>query len=77
MLSLDIFYSRDPRFNSESNAYTQFMRTGLPPPTDISVKSMRERAEVLHNKVNEKLIGTFKGKEEEKKVTINGNTGRI
>jgi hypothetical protein len=53
------------------------MRTGMPPPTDISVKSMRERAEVIHNKVNEKLIGTFKGKEEEKKVTINGNTGRI
>jgi hypothetical protein len=53
------------------------MRSAFPPPTDVTIKAMRERAEALHEKVNAKLIGTFKGKEEEKKVIINGNTGRI
>ena len=37
---------------------------------------MRERTEALHKKINEKLIGTFKGQEIEKKVKITGNTGR-
>ncbi len=76
-MSLDIFISRDSRFNSESEAYTQFLRTGFPPPTDVTIKAMRERAEALQKKINEKLIGSFKGKEEEKNVRIDGNTGTI
>jgi len=71
------FYSRDPRLNSESQAYTQFLRTGYPPPTDVTVKAMRERSESLHEKINEKLIGIFKGKLEEKIVQISDKTGRI
>ncbi|CAF3664330.1 unnamed protein product [Rotaria sordida] len=64
---------RDPRFNNESEAYTQFLRTGFPPPFDITIQAMRDRAEALHKKINEKLIGKFKGKEEEKNVKINNN----
>jgi hypothetical protein len=68
---------RDPRFNSESIAYTEFISHGFPHPTSFTIEGIRKRAEALHEKVNEKLIGTFKGKEEEKKVKINENTGRI
>ncbi|CAF4507009.1 unnamed protein product, partial [Rotaria sp. Silwood2] len=35
---------------------------------------MRDRAEALHKKINEKFIGTFKGIEEEKNIKINNNT---
>ena len=38
---------------------------------------MRERAEAMHQKINEKLIGSFRGKVEEKNVPIDQNTGRI
>jgi hypothetical protein len=68
---------RDPRFNSESIAYTEFIRNGFPQPTDLTIEAIRKRTQALHEKVNEKLIGTFKGKEEEKKVKIYGNTGKI
>jgi acetyl esterase/lipase len=51
------------------------MRTGFPPPTGIDIESMRERAEALHKKINEKLIGTFQGQEIEKKVEIKGKPG--
>jgi len=71
------FYSRDPRLNAESKAYTQFLRTGFPLPTGIDIESMRERAEALHKKINEKLIGNFQGQEIEKKVEIKGKTGRF
>ncbi|CAF2060908.1 unnamed protein product [Rotaria magnacalcarata] len=62
---------RDSRFNNESKTYTQFLRTGFPPPFDISIAGIRERAEALHRKINEKLIDKFKGKEQEKNVRIN------
>ena len=62
--------------NAESQVYTQFMRTGFPPPTDITIESMRERAEALHEKINEKFIGNFKGKLEEKSIKIKEQTGR-
>ncbi|CAF4872131.1 unnamed protein product [Rotaria sp. Silwood1] len=65
---------KDSRFNNESIAYTQFLRTGFPPPFDITIKGMRDRTEALHKKINEKLIGTFKGIEEEKNIKINNNT---
>ncbi|CAF3725595.1 unnamed protein product [Adineta steineri] len=63
----------DARFNSESEAYTQFIRTGFPPPSDISIEGIRQRAEKLHEKINEKLIGKFKGQEIEKIIKINGD----
>lgn len=69
-------YSRDARLNDESKAYTQFLRTGFPPPNDVTIKAMRERAEAMHQKINEKLIGSFRGKIEEKNVPIGRNTGR-
>jgi hypothetical protein len=75
-LSFD-FVSRDPRFNDETRAYTQFMRSGFPPPSGFTFEAMRERAEALHAKINEKFTGTFKGVAEEKKVRISGNTGEI
>ena len=74
---MKFFYSRDPRLNAESQAYTQFLRTGFPPPTDVTIKAIRERTEALNEAINKKLIGTFKGKIEEKTVKISGNTGRI
>lgn len=37
---------------------------------------MRERSENVHEKVNEKLIGTFKGTEQEKFVKVNDETGK-
>ncbi|UJR31673.1 hypothetical protein I4U23_019154 [Adineta vaga] len=64
---------RDPRFSDESRAYTQFMRTGFPAPNSVAIEGIRQRAEDLHKKVNEKLIGKFKGQEIEKKVRISGN----
>lgn len=71
------FYSRDSRFNAESNAYTQFLRTGFPPPTDVTIEAMRERSEAMHEKINEKFIGTFRGKIEQRKVPIDQQTGSI
>jgi acetyl esterase/lipase len=53
------------------------MKNGFPHPTSFTIEAIRNRAEGLHEKINEKLIGTFKGKEEEKEVKINGNTGKI
>ncbi len=53
------------------------MRNGFPSPTAFTINAMRERAEALNKEINKKLIGSFKGKEEEKKVKINGNIGRI
>lgn len=71
------FYARDSRFSDESNAYTQFLQSGLPPPTSFAIPYIRERSEILHRKINESLIGNFQGKHEEKKVRISDNTGRI
>ena len=38
---------------------------------------MRERTQAMHEKINEKFIGTFRGKIEERKVSIDRTTGRI
>ena len=38
---------------------------------------MRQRSNNVHAKVNEALIGTFKGIEQEKAVKINDQTGMI
>lgn len=36
---------------------------------------MRERAEALHETINRKLIGTFKGKIEERSIKVEKNIG--
>lgn len=36
---------------------------------------MRERSETVHAKINEKLIGTFKGTQEERNIKVDENTG--
>jgi hypothetical protein len=38
---------------------------------------MRERSENIHGKINEKLVGTFKGIEEERFIKVDANTGSI
>lgn len=38
---------------------------------------MRERSENVHEKINGKFLGTFKGKEEERKLKVDENTGNI
>jgi hypothetical protein len=38
---------------------------------------MREQNENMHAKINEKLIGTFQGTEEERKIKIDEITGNI
>jgi hypothetical protein len=38
---------------------------------------MRERSENGHGKMNEKLVGTFKGIEEERYIKVDASTGSI
>lgn len=44
-----------------------------PPPTEkkFDVHANRDIAETVHAKINQKLIGTFKGTEEEKLIKAN------
>ena len=63
--------------NDESRAYVKFILQNWAPPKDFNLQLMRERSEHVHAKVNEKLIGKFTGKEEERKIEIDENTGRI
>lgn len=45
-------------------------------PKGFDLQAMRERSENIHAKGNEKLIGTFKGTEEERTLKIDDTTGR-
>ena len=45
-------------------------------PKGLELQAMRERSEGIHAKANEKLLQTFKGTEEERKVKIDDTTGR-
>ncbi len=47
----------------------------FPPTKNLKLQVMRQQSEDLHQKANEKLIGTFKGIEEERKVKVDDNTG--
>ncbi|CAF3664314.1 unnamed protein product [Rotaria sordida] len=63
----------DPRLGDEARAYTSFISQNFPAPKNLTLQAMRERSENVHAKVNEKLIGTFKGIEEERKIKIDEN----
>ena len=38
---------------------------------------MRQRSENIHGKINEKFLAAFKGTEEDRKVKIDENTGKV
>lgn len=69
-----MFCYRDVRFSKESNAYSKFLRFDFPPPNDFTIDSVRQRSELLHEKINEKLIGTFKGHQEERQILLTDTT---
>ncbi len=54
-----------------------FVVQNFPAPQGFELKAMRERSENIFMKVNEKLIGTFKGTEEERQIKVDENTGKI
>ncbi|CAF1112692.1 unnamed protein product [Adineta steineri] len=56
--------------NNEARAYLEFLASGILSPRSSAVEKMRERSEELHLKINQELIGTFTGVEEEKIVKI-------
>ena len=62
--------------NDEARAFALFVKHNFPASKDFSLQTMRERSENIHRKANEKLIGTFKGKEEERTLTVDENTGK-
>ena len=66
---------RDPRLNDEARAHLALILEKFPPSSAFSLASMRTRGEGMHGTVNEKLIGTFKGVEQEQTVKIDDQTG--
>ncbi|CAF1186382.1 unnamed protein product [Didymodactylos carnosus] len=54
--------------NDEAIAYTTFAQSV--PLNVFNVQGVRERSELIHQKINEKLLKTFKGTEEEKLIKI-------
>jgi hypothetical protein len=62
--------------NDEARAYTLFMSQNFPMSKEFSLQTMREGSENISLKANEKLIGTFKGIEEERKIKVDENTGK-
>jgi hypothetical protein len=63
--------------NDEARTYTLFISQNFPAPKNFTLQAMRERSENVHVKINEKLIGTFKGTEEVRKVKVDENTGKL
>ncbi|CAF3276575.1 unnamed protein product, partial [Rotaria sp. Silwood2] len=57
----------------EARTYATFILENFPAPKTFTLGGMRERSENVHEKVNEKFIGTFKGIEEERKIKIDEN----
>jgi hypothetical protein len=53
------------------------MAEHFPPSPDLKLDAMRLRGEAAHAKVNEKLIGTFTGIEQEKHVRIDDQTSNV
>ena len=66
---------RDSRLGEEARAHVSFIVQNFPTPKAFSVEAMRARSVDVHAKINEKLIGTFKGTEEERLVKISDDTG--
>ncbi|CAF1140665.1 unnamed protein product [Rotaria magnacalcarata] len=65
---------KDPRLCDEALAYAQFITENFPAPKNLTLEVMRQRSENVHAKINEKLIGTFKGTEEERKIKVDEDT---
>jgi hypothetical protein len=68
---------RDPRLGDESQNHILFVLENFRLPKDLDLKVMREQTESMHEKINEKLIGTFQGKEEERKIKVDKTTGDV
>lgn len=68
---------RDPRLSDEARNFNLFISQNFPLPKELEVEVMRQRCENIHAKANEKLFGTFKGTEEERKIKVDENTGKI
>ena len=69
--------SRDSRLSDEARTYIMHIAEHFPPPKSFSLALMRERSENIHVKINEQLLGTFQGTQEERTVKVNDGTGRI
>ncbi len=54
-----------------------FVVQNFPAPKGFELKTMRERSENIHMKINEKLSATFKGTEEERQIKVDETTGKI
>ncbi|CAF1112729.1 unnamed protein product [Adineta steineri] len=61
---------RDPRINNEALAFLELSASGRISPRSFTFEKIRKGAEERHLKVNQELIGTFTGVEEEKIVKI-------
>ncbi len=70
-------FFRDSRLSDEARNHLQIVTQNFPPPKSFDLKAMRERSENVSAKINEKLIGTFKGTEEEKLIKVDENTGNL
>ncbi len=68
---------RDPRLSDEARDHILFVLENFRLPKDLDLKLMREQNENMHAKINEKLIGTFQGTEEERKIKVDETTGNI
>jgi len=64
----------DPRLGDEARDFIMFVVQNFPRPKGFELEPMRERSEGLHEKINVKLTGTFKGTEEERKIKIDETT---
>jgi hypothetical protein len=72
-----IYSFRDPRLGDEARRCVQFIFENFPQVKTFDAKPMRQRNENMHAKINENLIGTFQGTEEERKIKVDDNTGNI
>ena len=68
---------RDSRLSDEARTYIMHIAEHFPPPKSFSLELMRERSENIHVKINEQLLGTFQGTQEERTVKVSDGTGRI
>ena len=63
--------------NDEARAHIKLIVEKFPPIVPYSLEAMRIRGENVHRTINEQLIGTFKGTEQEKTVKVDDGTGII
>jgi len=68
---------RDTRLGDEARNHVLFVFKNFEVPKGFDIKAMRERSENISAKINEKLIGTFQGTEEERKIKVDETTGNI